>query len=121
MTPVTALAATVSGLARNTFASLWPIRPGKLRLVVLMQLIGPLSRPKVSLGPPRQAAQDGSPIFAPADRNTFSSDCPFSISCLRPAAISLVAGTTNLSIFTVLPFSKRAAARQSVTFPPVQE
>ena len=40
MTPVTALAATVSGLARKTCASLWPMRPGKLRLVVLMQLIG---------------------------------------------------------------------------------
>ncbi len=61
MTPVTALAATVSGLARNTRASLCPMRPGKLRLVVLMQLSGVFSRPKVSLGPPRQAAHDGSP------------------------------------------------------------
>src|SRR5205085_1726806 len=55
--PARALAATVSGLARKTFASLCPIRPGKLRLVVLMQLIGVLSRPNVSDGPPRQAAQ----------------------------------------------------------------
>ena len=66
MVPVKALAATVSGLARKTLASLCPMRPGKLRLVVLMQLSGWLSRPKVSLGPPRHAAHDGSPILAPA-------------------------------------------------------
>src|SRR5260370_38699989 len=57
--PASALAATVSGLARNTFASLCPMRPGKLRLVVLMHESGVLSRPKGSLGPPRQAAQEG--------------------------------------------------------------
>src|SRR5262249_60659369 len=91
--PVTALPATVSGLARKTFASLWPMRPGKLRLVVLMQASGWLRRPKVSLGPPRQAAHEGWPIFAPADRKTSSSDWPFSFSLLRPAAISLVAGS----------------------------
>src|SRR5262249_59596346 len=93
--PVTALPATVSGLARKTFASLWPMRPGKLRLVVLMQASGWLRRPKVSLGPPRQAAHEGWPIFAPADRKTSSSDWPFSFSLLRPAAISLVAGARD--------------------------
>src|ERR1700746_359788 len=72
MTPVTALAATVSGLARNTRASLCPMRPGKLRLVVLIQLIGAVSPPNVSLGPPRQAAHDGGPILAPAARKTSS-------------------------------------------------
>src|SRR5207244_7977331 len=74
--PDSALAATVSGLARNTFASLCPMRPGKLRLVVLMHDSGVLSRPKVSLGPPRQAAQLASPIFAPAARKMSRSDLP---------------------------------------------
>jgi hypothetical protein len=35
------------------------MRPGKLRLVVLMQAIAELMRPKVSDGPPRQAAHEG--------------------------------------------------------------
>src|SRR5216683_8134025 len=73
ISPLRALAATVSGLAKNTLASLCPIRPGKLRLVVLMHASGVFSRPNVSDGPPRHAAQDGSPIFAPAVRNTSSS------------------------------------------------
>ena len=55
--PVNALAATVYGLARYTFDSLWPMRPGKLRLVALMHVIGLFMRPKVSTGPPRHAAQ----------------------------------------------------------------
>src|SRR5262245_65298238 len=97
------------------------MRPGKLRLVVLMQLIGSLSRPNVSLGPPRQAAHDGGPILAPADRNTSSSVCPFSDSALSPRAISLVAGTTNVSMRTDRPFSTAAAARKSVSLPPVHE
>src|SRR5436853_2756659 len=74
MVPVRALAATVSGLARYTLASLWPIRPGKLRLVVLMHDKGAFSRPNVSDGPPRQAAHDASPSFAPAARKTSSID-----------------------------------------------
>jgi len=73
MTPVKALAATVSGLARYTRASLWPMRPGKFRFVVLMQLMGALRRPNVSLGPPKQAAQLGCPSFAPYDKKTSSS------------------------------------------------
>src|SRR5262249_40846596 len=121
ITPVIALAATVSGLARYTRASLWPMRPGKFRLVVLMQLIGAFKRPNVSLGPPKHAAQDGWPILAPAERNTSSSDWPFRLSCLRPVAVSLVAGTMNVSILTDLPLSRRAAARKSVILPPVQE
>src|SRR5262245_37225575 len=100
ISPLTALAATVSGLARKTRASLWPMRPGKLRLVVLMQLRAVLSRPKVSDGPPRQAAQLGWPILAPADRNTSSKVWLPSRSVFNPAAISLVAGTTNVSIRT---------------------
>src|SRR5262249_51451232 len=116
--PVTALAATVGGLARKTFASLWPMRPGKLRLVVLMQASGWLRRPKVSLGPPRQAAHEGWPIFAPADRKTSSSDWPFSFSLLRPAAISLVAGTTNGSMRALRPLGVFAAGRENGHLPP---
>src|SRR6266571_5193612 len=55
--PVIALAATVMGEAKNTCDSLCPMRPGKLRLVALMHFIGVFMRPKVSVGPPRQAAQ----------------------------------------------------------------
>src|SRR5262245_55452238 len=109
MTPLTGLAGTGSGLARETRASLWAMRPGKLRLVVLVQLSGGLSRPNVSLGPPRQAAHDGSPSLAPADRNTSSSVWPLSRSDFNPAAISLVAGTTNVSICTRLPLRIWAA------------
>src|SRR5438874_1727482 len=97
------------------------MRPGKLRLVVLMQLIAGLSRPKVSLGPPRQAAHDGSPILAPADRNTSSSVWPLRLSDFRALAISLVAGTTKVSILTVCPLRIFAAARKSVSLPPVQD
>src|SRR5436853_3585186 len=97
------------------------MRPGKLRLVVLMQLSGALRRPNVSLGPPRQAAHDGWPSLAPALRNTSSNDWPLSFSVLRFAAISLVAGTTNVSIRTVLPLRIWAAARKSVILPPVHE
>src|SRR5207245_2411145 len=65
--PVKALAATVAGEARNTWLSLWPIRPGKLRLVALMHFIGEFMRLKVSTGPPRQAAQPAfSVICTPA-------------------------------------------------------
>ena len=42
-------------------------------------------------------------------------------SVFRPAAISLVAGTTKVSILTVLPLRMLAAARKSVILPPVQE
>ena len=65
--PARALAATVAGEARNTWLSLWPMRPGKFRLVALMQFIGEFMRPNVSTGPPRQAAQEAfSVIRTPA-------------------------------------------------------
>src|SRR5947208_2201472 len=65
--PVRALAATVIGEARKTCDSLWPMRPGKFRLVALMHFIGEFIRPKVSVGPPRHAAQLAfSVIFTPA-------------------------------------------------------
>ena len=110
----------MSGLARKTFASLCPIRPGKLRFVVLMQDIGVFSRPNVSLGPPRHAAQLASPIFAPAPTKISRSVRPPIVSVSSPLATSVVAGTTNVSIFTDLPFSSPAAARKSVSLPPVQ-
>ena len=44
-------------MAKKTFDDLLPIRPGKLRLVALMQFIGVFKRPNVSTGPPKQAAQ----------------------------------------------------------------
>ena len=64
--PVSADAAAVSGEARKTPASLCPMRPGKLRLVVEIQLSGSLRRPKVSCGPPRHAAQEAAPMLQPA-------------------------------------------------------
>ena len=87
---------------------------------VLMQEIGVLSRPNVSDGPPRQAAHDASPILAPAFRKMFRSDVPPIISVSRPRSTSVVAGTTNVSIFTDLPCKMPAAARKSVSLPPVQ-
>ena len=38
MVPLIMLAATVAGLARYIFAPVEPIRPGKLRLVLVMQV-----------------------------------------------------------------------------------
>src|SRR5262249_17780565 len=119
--PLIALAATVNGLARYTRASLCPMRPGKLRFVVLIQLSGAFSRPNVSLGPPRHAAHDGWPVLAAAARKMSSRLWPFSFSDLRPAAISLVAGTTNVSMRTLWPLRIFAAARKSVSLPPVHE
>src|SRR5688500_4310042 len=96
------------------------MRPGKLRLVVLMHEIGVFSRPNVSDGPPRHAAQLASPIFAPAARKMSRRDLPPIFSLSRPAATSVVAGTTNVSIFTDLPLRMPAAALKSVSLPPVQ-
>src|SRR6185312_1349923 len=75
--PVKALAATVAGEARNTCDSLSPMRPGKLRLVALMHLMPDLlMRPKVSTGPPRQAAQPAfSVICTPALTRTSQMVC----------------------------------------------
>jgi len=82
MVPARALAATVSGWRGILSPPCDPWRPGKLRFVVLMQLMGVFNRPKVSDGPPRHAAQEASPIFAPAARKMSretsrrSSRCP---------------------------------------------
>ena len=104
ITPVRALAATVSGLARNTCASLWPMRPGKLRFVVLMHVIGVFSRPNVSDGPPRHAAHDWRRRSSPRrSGRSPAATAPPIVSVSSPRATSVVAGTTNVSIFTVLP------------------
>src|SRR5258706_6258825 len=75
--PVSALAATVAGDARNTCDSLWPIRPGKLRFVALMHFIGEFIRPNVSTGPPRHAAHPAfSVICTPAETRMSQTGLP---------------------------------------------
>src|SRR6266704_6492982 len=100
-----ALAATVIGEARNTCDSLSPMRPGKLRLVALMQLMPDLlMRPNVSTGPPRHAAQPAfSVICTPAFTSTSQMvGLPQYVDC-RSRTMSGVAGTPNLSVIGLLP------------------
>lgn len=78
--PVRADAAVVSGEARYTPASLCPILPGKFLFVVLIQMMGSLTLPKVSAGPPRHAAQPEGPSVHPASCRICSID--FSPGCL---------------------------------------
>ena len=102
--PFRADAATVSGLAKNMPACLLPILPGKLRLVVLIQTAGSFTRPKVSAGPPRQAAHDGGPILQPASVRILRSDLlPIFIWSIERSTLS-VAGTTKVSTATELSF-----------------
>ncbi len=77
MWPVRAEAATVRGLARKTLLLIEPMRPGKLRLVVLMQISDLFRRPKVSGGPPRQAEHPLAPMLQPASRRMSSIDFSF--------------------------------------------
>ena len=63
MRPLIMLAATVAGLARYIFASVEPMRPGKLRLVLVMQTSPGASMPSWA---PRQAPQPGVDMVAPA-------------------------------------------------------
>ena len=115
-------AATVYGDARYTCASLRPIRPGKLRLVVEMQTSGPLMRPKVSAGPPRHAAHEASiEIVQPASSKIESSVRPSSFSVRIACEISVVAGTRNVLTATFCPRMTCAALTKSVSFPPVHE
>src|SRR6185369_5923176 len=117
--PARALAATVLGEARKTCDSLWPMRPGKFRFVALMHLRGVFMRPKVSTGPPKQAAQPAfSVICTPASSRicqiVFS---PQRADC-RSWTISGVAGTPKVSITTWRPLSTRANSRKSLVLPP---
>src|ERR1700743_237854 len=68
--PVNALAATVNGEAKYTADLVEPIRPGKLRLVVLMQTSFFINRPNVSGGPPRHAPQPLAKTSHPASSST---------------------------------------------------
>src|SRR5437763_15540045 len=102
--PVNALAATVAGEARKTCDSLCPMRPGKLRLVALIHLRGEFMRPKVSTGPPKQAAQPAfSVIFTPAEmRISHTVDSPQRALC-KSCTIAGVAGTPDVAIDTRSP------------------
>ena len=62
--PVIALAAAVAGLARYTSLFGSPIRPTKLRLVVLMHF-SPAAR--IPMNPPKHAPQVGALMTQPAD------------------------------------------------------
>src|SRR5439155_24654962 len=104
--PVSALAATVAGEARNTCDSLWPMRPGKLRFVALMHFIGEFIRPNVSTGPPRQAAQPAfSVICTPAATRISQTVCSPHRDVCNSCTISGVAGTPKVSMATRLPCS----------------
>src|SRR5712691_12096392 len=65
ITPVTALAAATAGLDRYTNAFGWPIRPGKLRLVVLRHTS---PSPSTPMCPPRHAPHVAVVHAAPAAR-----------------------------------------------------
>src|SRR5260221_7245584 len=98
------------------------MRPGKLRFVALMHFIGVFMRPKVSTGPPRQAAHEAfSVICTPADsRRLHTEVSPHFVVC-NSKTTSGVAGTPNVSIFTLRPLRISANARKSEVFPPVHE
>src|SRR5688500_2788439 len=122
MCPVSALAATVYGLARNTSDSLFPIRPGKFRFVAEIHFIGVFKRPKVSTGPPRHAAHDAFSVMrTPADSRIDQTLIPFQSVSFSSCTTLVVAGTPKVSIFTDLPFTTFANARKSLVFPPVHE
>src|SRR4051812_37385096 len=104
------------------------MRPGKLRLVVLMHTSDALRRPKVSEGPPRHAPQPLGPILHPASARmsyTFFSLGPFStprrFSLNISECPSVDPGTQNVSTFTCRPLRMLAAKIMSVIFPPVHE
>src|SRR3972149_1358806 len=122
ITPRRADAATVKGDARYTWDCLDPIRPGKFLFVVDRQTSFPSVLPKVSGGPPRQAAHDGPPaIFAPAFSSMEYMLSPSINSSFSRFSTSVVAGTTNVSTFTLCPRRIFAAALKSSTLPPVHE
>ena len=121
--PAMALAATVAGEARNTWDSLWPMRPGKLRLVALMHLSpGWFMRPKVSSGPPRHAAQPAFSVMrTPASTRICQRVWLPQRVFWRSPTISGVAGTPKVSMVTLRPCSTRANSTKSLVLPPVQE
>src|SRR5277367_3677904 len=98
------------------------MRPGKFRFVAEMQFIGLFIRPKVSTGPPRQAAHEAfSVICTPADSRTFQTVESPIFKVWSSKTTSGVAGTPKVSTFTVRPFRISAKARKSDVLPPVHE
>jgi hypothetical protein len=104
------------------------MRPGKLRLVVLMQTSVLLSRPKVSAGPPRQALQPLGPTRQPASSRMSSMlfslasfSTPRRFRRFMSACTSVLPGTTKVLILHRWPLRMLAAKIMSVIFPPVQE
>jgi len=98
------------------------MRPGKLRLVVLMQCNGAFSRANVSTGPPRQAAHDAfSVMCTPAPTSTSHTvSAPSRVRC-SVRTISGVAGTPNVSTATRRPRTICANAVKSLVLPPVHD
>ena len=98
------------------------MRPGKLRLVVLMQLIGVFSRPNVSAGPPRHAAQLGvADLRAGVQEDLFAATCPPIFSVFSPRATSRRGRhDERVDLHRPCPCRIPAAARKSVSLPPVQ-
>ena len=105
--PASADAAAVYGDARYTCASLWPIRPGKLRLVVDTTVIGSFTRAKVSTGPPMQAAHDGAAgVTQPASWKISAAVLPSQPGTgleYTSAHTCCVAGTRNVGTATCSP------------------
>lgn len=94
----------------------------KLRLVVLMHTSAWLQRPKVSTGPPRQAAQlGGAGGRQPAALKMALSVRPLTMTRSKPCSTSVVAGTRKVGTATWRPSSSWAAATKSSVLPPVQE
>src|SRR3954447_19684143 len=95
------------------------MRPGKLRLVVLMQVSLPLRRPKVSAGSPRQALQPLGPARQPASSRmssmlfSFASfGTPRRFSRFMSAWTSVLPGTTK--VFTCTLFPLRMLGRKNI-------
>ncbi len=93
MTPRTADAATVYGEARYTCDFFDPILPGKFLFVDEIHTSMPFKRPNVSEGPPKQAAQDESPMRQPASSKICITVLSFTFIDRICFATSVVAGT----------------------------
>ena len=94
----------------------------KLRFVVLTTTSWPWVRPKVSIGPPRQAAQEGGAIGStPAASKIWRRLWPSIVVSTSPCSTTRVAGTSNVRTATFRPFMIRAAMTKSSSLPPVQE
>ena len=94
----------------------------KLRLVVASTTSPAFARANVSIGPPRQAAQEGGATSTqPASAKISTRALPSTCVVRSCRAISEVAGTRQVSTATRLPRSTRAAMTKSASLPPVQD